>query len=137
MRVRRTDPEGPQLVAECEAFLAGTYAEHVETLGDRVPGWAWANLLAHGTVDDLRTAATLLHTARSVHPAGGWHTARAYLATEVLRLVDGGTRSLHDLQQQLLVPVEEVLASGPGWAETPASLVTIVRSALSGGARRP
>lgn len=135
MRERRADTDGAQLVAECEAFLAGTYAEYVESLGGRVPGWAWANLLAHGSVDDLRATAALLHFARAVHPGGGWRAARAYLAAEVVGLVDGGACSLRDVQEQVLVPVELVLASDPSWPGTPTAFVTVVRAALRTGPR--
>lgn len=135
MPVRKTDFEGAPLVAECEAFLAGTYADFVEALGGRVPGWAWANLLAHGCLDDLRTAATVLHFARSVHPSGGWRSARGYLADEVVGLVDGGTWSLPDLQAQVLVPLELRLVSERTRVTTPTALVTAVRAALGAGPR--
>ena len=60
---RDRDPLGRSLVAECEAFLAGRYAEHLTHLGRRIPVWAWTNLIAHGNEQDLRHA---LRPRRSV-----------------------------------------------------------------------
>ena len=42
------------IVAECEAFLEGKFAESAVPAGELVPVWAWINLLAHGTEDQLR-----------------------------------------------------------------------------------
>jgi hypothetical protein len=39
--------------SEAEAFLGGTYAEHLISHGRRVPSWAWLNRVAHGTEADL------------------------------------------------------------------------------------
>ena len=46
-----------EMVGECEAFLLGRYVEHLESRSLAVPVWAWTNVLAHGTSDDLRRTA--------------------------------------------------------------------------------
>lgn len=54
-RGRRTESV---LVVECEAFLAGRYAQYLDTKNLRVPDWAWLNVLAHGSQDDIATLAS-------------------------------------------------------------------------------
>jgi hypothetical protein len=64
------EPRPIQLVDDCEAFLAGSYAEQLLHRDERVPVWAWANLLAHGTEEAIRAA------ARQPAPAPPWVRAR-------------------------------------------------------------
>lgn len=95
------------LAADCEAFLTGHLADRLEQAGRRVPPWAWMNLVAHGSGDDL-------HAERAAHlppdlPAGRWHEVRCLLAAEVLGMTGGG--SLAELQREVLVPLELELAS--------------------------
>ncbi|MHB1504096.1 MAG: hypothetical protein ACYCTL_08110 [Acidimicrobiales bacterium] len=104
-------PGAGQLVAECEAFLSGGYAECLEDLGLAVPGWAWTNLLAHGTEDDIRRAGSLVGSSRPT-AASKWREARSYLAGEVTGLLDAGCCGLRELQGSVLVPLELRLASG-------------------------
>jgi hypothetical protein len=99
------------LIEECEAFLSGRYVELCEFRGDAVPVWAWLNLLAHGTDDDLRTVAAQRASADR------WRQARTFLAGELLDLVDlagAGGPSLPLLQRDALVPFELDLISCPG-----------------------
>jgi hypothetical protein len=117
-----------ELVADCQAFVLGRYAERLEGASSRVPVWAWTNLLAHGTEDDIRQAAA----GGRFEPVRtrGWHAARAYLATEVLAAVDRGS-SLEDLQRHVLAPLELRLSArreAASWE--PRRWVAIVRSAL-------
>ena len=51
--------------------------------GDSVPAWAWTNLLAHGTAEDLRTESGSPRL-RGVGKYRQWRQARSYLAAEVL-----------------------------------------------------
>lgn len=105
---RRVDAgDGTELAAESEAFLFGRFAEFVETQGNRVPVWAWTNLLAHGLPGDLRKAS-----------AGGWagspgsrkwRAARGYLALEVLEAAER-QGSLDEVQETVLIPLELSLA---------------------------
>ncbi len=117
-----------ELVADCEAFLLGHYAERLDQESSSVPVWAWTNLLAHGSEEEVRRAAT----GRSLGPVRtrGWRAARAYLATELLTAVDRGS-SLEDLQHHVLAPLELRLSTrreAPSW--DPQRWVVIVRSAL-------
>jgi hypothetical protein len=95
-----------------EAVLAGRYVEYLERRGDRVPPWAWTNLLAHGTEEALRRATK--SGRRPYWEVNVWRRARAFLATEVL---DAGIRagSLLSLQADVLVPLELELIS---WVPT-------------------
>lgn len=123
--------EAAALLDECDAFLAGQYAEQLGARGEAVPVWAWVNLLAHGTEEELR---------RALHPAGSellgdssraWLEARSYLAGEVLDAVATGYSSLHELQSELLVPLELALAAHDRLAWWgPGQLVATVRMAL-------
>jgi hypothetical protein len=48
-----------------------------------VPPWAWTNLLAHGSVEQLRTVSLEEHF-RSGDEYREWREGRSYLATETL-----------------------------------------------------
>lgn len=96
------------LAADCEAFLTGHLADRLEEAGQRVPPWAWMNLVAHGSRHDL-------HAERAAHlpadlPAGRWHGMRSLLAAEVLGMADRCS-SLIELQHEVLVPLELELAA--------------------------
>lgn len=117
-----------ELVAECEAFCLGHFAEHTSEASHAVPVWAWTNLLAHGTEEELRR-----EEAECADRRGGardWRGARAYLVTEVLEVLGRGG-SLQELQCQVLKPLELELSghrSVDWW--TPRRWVTTVRAAL-------
>lgn len=105
---RRSDPDAVALVEECEAFLAGTYVELCEARGEPVPVWAWMNLLAHGTEDQL-------HGSVVQRPnAGPWRQARGFFAGELLDRVDAAQLSLPEFQATVLVPLELEVLSCPG-----------------------
>ena len=115
---RRTDPLGEALVEECEAFLAGGYVERCEARQNPVPGWAWMNVLAHGTEADLRAAAL----DRPHDDAG--HQARAFVAGELIDLIDAGCLDLETFQCEVLVPLElDVIACPTSSVWRPAELV--------------
>lgn len=129
------------MVSECEALLAGTYVELLESVGTAVPNWAWTNLLAHGTEEQLRDLSELRASSRS-WSSNSWSRARAYLAGEVL---DAAARcgSLRTLQRRALVPLELRLASTtePTPITRPAEWVDAVQRAIadvpSRGTRQP
>lgn len=124
MRQRRGDPVGESLVAESEAFLNGTLAEHLVDHVQVVPAWAWMNLLAHGTETYVRAAA-ITFVAR------GWPGARRFLAGELVDLLESGHGPLETLQRTALVPLELELASLPAAARwSPAQLVEVVLAVL-------
>jgi hypothetical protein len=116
-----------ELVAECEAFLLGHYAERLDNESSVVPVWAWTNLLAHGTEEEVRQVAA----GGSLGPVHtrGWRSARAYLATELLTAVDRGS-SLEDLQRNVLSPLELRLSARRGASWDAQRWVETVRSAL-------
>lgn len=105
------DPEAlaAELVADCEAFLSGRYAEAVVARGLPVPVWAWTNLLAHGAEADLRAVSASLGSPG----AGPWEAARARLAGELLA-ASGPDSPLGELQRAVLAPLQLSLASRVG-----------------------
>jgi hypothetical protein len=120
----RGSPAEAALVSEGEAFLLGSLVDLIESRAGNVPVWAWTNLLAHGTEEDLQgAAATVLAGGVAEHTQ--WHQARSYLAAEVLHCAQLHG-SLAELQRAVLVPLElgltsrpEVAGWGPGrWATT-------------------
>lgn len=121
---------GAELVADCEAFVLGRYADRLEGLSIAVPVWAWTNLLAHAGDQELR--AELFAASANERPMSEWHAARAYLVAEVL---DAAARegTLAELQWSALVPLELALATRPdvgSW--TCRQWVDAVRAALAG-----
>jgi hypothetical protein len=122
---RRSDPDAAALVEECEAFLSGTYVELCEARGEPVPVWAWMNLLAHGTEDQLR-AAMIQHPS-----AGRWRHARGFLAGELLDRVDAAQLLLPEFQAGVLVPLElEMLECADANRWQPGRLVSGLLDAL-------
>lgn len=104
-----------RLVEECEGFLAGRLVDRLE---GRVPVWAWTNLLAHGSEEDLR--------AETLQPwSDEWRIARASLASSLLVLAST-YGPLEEVQRRLLIPLELDLAARAevagweprGWAST-------------------
>uniref|UniRef100_UPI00397DF477 hypothetical protein n=1 Tax=Salmonella sp. SAL4435 TaxID=3159890 RepID=UPI00397DF477 len=80
--------EGRALANDCESFLAGRLAEHLYLRQGGVPVWAWTNLLAHGTVDELRAPPGRFPGLPPVLEP--WISARRYLAGEILDVVADG-----------------------------------------------
>jgi hypothetical protein len=127
--------DGPDisLATECEAFLTGRYADHLQALRKVVPDWAWLNALAHGTDADLRALAA--EEARWPSPrsrtAREWQHAIAFLAAHLAGLVATGEHTLAELQIATLAPIELDLAALDGWVPaTPAQVVSTVLAAL-------
>jgi hypothetical protein len=121
------------VVNDSEAFLLGHLAERFMQQGSDIPAWAWLNLLAHATYDELRSEVT----AEPMEHLGvrNWQRLRAYLATEVLAIADGpGT--LLALQESVLRSLElEVAASSEAKWWIPSEVASHVNAALA--ARRP
>lgn len=100
---------GPALPAclsdECEAYLAGQYAQYAAERGWAIPTWAWINALAHG--DEARL--------RSVEGEGlpgiddpGWQSGIRRLARATL--AEARRRwGLPYVQAAVLRPLESVL----------------------------
>jgi len=116
------------LVSDCEAFLLGSYAQLLDERSEPVPVWAWTNLLAHGTGEDLAWATSDVHGGR--FSSRRWRVARAFAASEVLAAVERGA-TLADVQREVLVPAELAIADQRGaWAWTPQQWLETVRSAI-------
>ncbi|MDA8309651.1 MAG: hypothetical protein M0Z46_03395 [Actinomycetota bacterium] len=123
-----------ELIAECEAYVVGGYAEHLGRHAEQIPVWAWTNLLAHGSREDLVRAAREVHSIWS--PSRQWRVARGLIAREVLNELAHGA-SLFDVQREVLAPIELAIASHPGaWTWTPQRWLDTVRSALHGALGR-
>ena len=130
-------PAGAELVAGCEAFMTGRYADYLEEREQLVPAWVWMNLLAHGTHDQLVSARKDLGSPRGRGPLhAAWWQARAYLAGEVADAVDAGLGPLPQLQRRVLLPLESRLAADHAPGRNPKWLVTAVLAALEDDRRR-
>jgi hypothetical protein len=116
------------IALECEAFLNGTLAEYWADKGIAVPAWTFMNLLAHGSA--VQIGECVLHPTRSQLASRSWRVIRAYLACEVLDLVDTEL-TLADMQWRVLIPLELEMATRDdvaGW--TPREWVDLVEDAL-------
>ncbi|MGH9074194.1 MAG: hypothetical protein ACRDZQ_08750 [Acidimicrobiales bacterium] len=118
------------LAGECEAFLAGRYAEYLEGQGVGVPMWARLNRLCH--LDEAGVLALAEGRAprrRREDPV--WTAALAYLAEEVLTTAARWGTTVAEVQRSVLVPLELGLARGNQRASArPAALVRTVAQAL-------
>lgn len=133
-KARRSAPEpvGCDIVHECELYLAGRYAHHLQSAGRPVPSWAWLNPLAHGTREEV---ASWAGGARHRDAPPEWSQAITFLAGTVLEVAGDDPAELSCLQQQILVPLELQLAAK--WFEpmTPSRLVKLVAADLRGSER--
>jgi hypothetical protein len=115
------DPDLVALADECEAFLAGRWADCRRTHDRPLPRWAWLNQAAHADVGRLREAAA--------RPAdtGSWpgDDIQAVLARAVLAASASG--DLARLQREVLVPLELRLM---GTVMSPRRVVELVTATL-------
>ena len=119
-----------RLASETEAFVLGHLAECSLALGGDVPIWAWTNLLAHGSTEDLRAEAGACGQTGG-GDAGHWREARSYLAGEVLHSAELCS-SLDIVQRTVLVPLELSLAASPAVALwRPNHWVAVVETTLA------
>lgn len=88
---------------ECEAYLAGRLAYHLQGLGRPVPPVGWLNLVVHSTPAELVILGNEL--GHSV-PSSGWRRTVGYLARSLLERSRETGRPVDRLQQELLVPLE-------------------------------
>ncbi|HXW81017.1 MAG TPA: hypothetical protein VEJ84_16050 [Acidimicrobiales bacterium] len=100
---------GAELIDDCEAFLKGHLVERIEDRADMVPAWAWTNLLAHGTVGELRAECAPPGLRRAVKNRR-WRQARSHLAAQVLECATA-CGPLDEIQRFVLIPLELQLAS--------------------------
>ena len=127
---RDVDMECRELTRECQAFLDGQFVDYLADRDEDVPVWAWTNLLAHGTQEELRLAVTR-HAMDWEVVSRPWLEARAYVAGEVLEATQRG-EPLCRVQRTRLIPLELRLASDYASDElTPADWVSMVLAAIS------
>lgn len=107
-RSRSDVPAAPDLAAECEAFLSGGYTKYLEDRGGPIPVWAWTNLLAHATEEEIRSM--LSASEPRARASARWRHACSYVAGEVLDLAER-RGSLGELQAAVLIPLELELMS--------------------------
>ena len=116
---------------DCEAFLAGQYAEWLLRRRQPVPPWAWLNQAAHAAPMDVLFAATLPPAAAT----SPWTAARRAIAIDVLRAVRD-VDQLDALRRQVLVPLELDLARAALEPPlSPTQLVALVSTTLEAEVR--
>jgi hypothetical protein len=129
-----------EFVRACEAYVSGGFAAYLDDRGRPAPEWAWANVLAHGSMDQLRALAAGRRTHRYLSPAAlDWEQALAFLADRVLVAGDAHADGAAGVQRDVLWPLETVLCRYRSRHEpaSPAHLVQTVTAALEGIQRGP
>jgi hypothetical protein len=90
--------------AECEAFLAGDWAEYRAAHREAVPHWAWLNRVAHASETALRVAVRT--PAWGLRTYDEWTRLRLCVAERLLDQAAARAVSVPDLQRLVLVPME-------------------------------
>jgi len=108
---RRQAPEEPEdqgtgMGEECEAWLAGRWAEYRADHGEPVPRWAWLNQVAHAPEPSLRAMARV-QDFRDDH----WWRLRGCVAESLLKEAADKGVTAGELQRSVLVPIESALFS--------------------------
>jgi hypothetical protein len=127
-------PDSCDVWSEAEAFLRGTYAEHLESRGRRVPSWVWLNRVAHGTETDLSALVRGDHSwDGSTSGNTGWYRMVSFLAADLLALARATDQTVSALQREVLVPLELELAREDNHRRLGAAqLVSVALAALHG-----
>jgi hypothetical protein len=97
------DPDG-DLGEECEAWLAGTWAEFLADHGEAVPPWAWVNKLAHAPERVVRSM-----TRPPAVNHDEWSRLRGCVAEYLLKEAVAKGASVAELQRSVLLPIESAL----------------------------
>jgi hypothetical protein len=119
-----------QFAEECAAFLEGRLVEVLEARKVPVPTWAWTNMLAHGSMEQLRLAGSEEHQ-RYRDQYGEWRTSRSQLANLMLASARSFGPLLALQQECALIPLELMLAAQPEpGGRTPAGWVAQVEGVL-------
>lgn len=133
MRRGNARTDGVELVAACEAVLAGRYPEYLAACREPIPVWAWTNPLGHASEERLRTM--IATRGRAIGPAGRWLHACCYAAGELLDVAERHG-PLAELQAAALIPLElELMSRRDVERWKPSSWVTTVLAVLAAYAR--
>jgi hypothetical protein len=127
-----TSTPAPSLGDECEAYLAGRYADVVDAVvgaGSR-PAWVRLNEVAHAPL-----AALVEVAATPVGSASPWDAARRSLAEILIEASRDDEARARRLQLEILQPLESRLARVAEFV-TPHRLVELVEVSLVGHGRR-
>ncbi len=100
-----------ELVEGAQAFLEGRLVEVLDGRGVPVPTWAWTNVLAHGSLDQLRRVSVERRSGKS--NVREWREGRANLACLMLEAAGRFGPMLRVQQDTVLVPLELILAAQP------------------------
>ena len=135
-------PEDPvvaiagELTLECEALLAGRYADCLCSHGRWAPPWTWVNALAHCSAPEL-TALAGGGGNPGVDDLPGtdqWRRALAFLAEDVLGQIEVRGATLDQLQRTRLIPLELELCRNPDRCTDLGELAGVVMAVVR---RRP
>jgi hypothetical protein len=129
-----------EFVRACEAYVTGRFAAYLDDRGRPVPEWAWANVLAHGSLAQLRGLAAERRVHHYLSPAArSWERALAFLADQVLLAGEAHADGAFGVQRDILWPLETVLCRYRSRHKppTPEHLVQTVTAALEGIQRGP
>jgi hypothetical protein len=113
------DVDNTDFADECEAFLAGRWAETREDTTRPLPMWAWLNPIAHGDLEQVRALAAV------VDPPSGPERLQAAVAQAVLGALPA--TELPRVQREVLVPLELRLLGSP---TSPRHVLELITDAL-------
>lgn len=124
--------EARRLTYESEAFLAGQYAQILQTDGHSVPAWAWLSALAHGPHEVLVELAARGRYADANAEDGAWTQVVSGLAIELLAIAARTGCRVEELQHAALVTLESSTdLTGDHPSCSPARFDRAVRDALA------
>ncbi|MDP1803928.1 MAG: hypothetical protein Q8K72_02065 [Acidimicrobiales bacterium] len=140
--VWKRSPEDPvvtlaaDLTLECDAILAGRYADYLCSRGRPAPPWTWVNALAHRSASDLAALAggDDRPGADRTPDAQQWRQALAYLADDVVSQVQESGITVGQLQRTRLIALELELCRNPDRCTDPGQLAGLVMAVVR---RRP
>lgn len=129
-RDERIEASADRLTGEWEAVLAGRYVEHLGARHDPVPPWAWVNVLAHATEEELGALARGRSRPGRLKGFDDWYRALEFLADDILRHLRTTGGSLTQLQRSVLIPLEFDLYGRSDDVRHPGRLAGIVLAAV-------
>jgi len=119
---------GRGLGDECDAFLAGEWAEYRRARGHEVPPWAWLNRVAHAPAHVLELAFRIPARGRETDE---WTRLRTCVVASLFRQADENRMTVTELQGAALVPIELVLFSTDDPPRSNPELLVLILAALS------